>query len=285
MSLRFLFLILSLGCCHPAGSHAQNPGESVPAPTPKADAGAVLPQFPSDLYAKLSESTRPQWRQHYRATVTRCLEGRQQAAMGLGAVIADLFLAAQARDSQQVRNLLQDEETIEKTLGLINSMATLRAEVLGASEQADWPRLTQGIEKLSAGQRKYLRSQKDEPLADLAYIGQWLRTFQTCHAVVIARNLEDQKLAIGDPGLIVEMIRRLQTLSNPETETNRGLRILHKRLAGLARLWPVESIAVPDPADRLRRSAELLDDAVGQLIQNEEPVASGTLAAPKPAAP
>jgi hypothetical protein len=272
-----LFLVLSL------------PGEAeAPAPAPTAetpDPAALLPQYPSELYAKLSEFTRPQWRQHYRATVTRCLEGRQQAAMGLGAVIADLFLAAQARDSQQVRNLLQDEETIEKTLGLIDSMATLRTEVLGAAEQADWPRLTQGIEKLSAGQRRHLRSQKDEPLAELAYIGQWLRTFQTCHAVVLARSVKDQQLAIGDPGLIAEMIRRLQSLSHAETETNRCLRLLHKRLSGLARLWPMEANPVPDPVERLRRSAELLDDTVGQLIQDEEPAASGTLAAPKPTPP
>ncbi len=279
---RFLLILCLLGS--PLEMSAQttgSPESSVPAGlAEKADPAALLPEFPSALYAKLSESTRPQWRQHYRATVTRCLEGRQQAAMGLGAVIADLFLAAQARDSQQVRNLLQDEETIEKTLGLIDSMASLRTEVLGASEQADWPRLMQGIEKLSAGQRRHLRTQKDEPLAELAYIGQWLRTFQTCHAVVLAREVKDHQLAVGHPGLIAEMTRRLQSLSIAETETNRCLRLLHKRLAGLSRLWPLEEIPVRDPADRLRRSAELIDDVVGQLIQDEEPAASGTIAAP-----
>lgn len=242
--------------------------------------GAGLPQFPSQLYARLSEATRPQWRQLYRPTVTRCLEGRQQAAMGLGAVGADLFLAAQARDSQQIRNLLQDEETIEKTLGLIEPMAGLRTEVLAAAEQADWKRLGAGIEKLSAGQRRHLRSQKDEPLADLVYIGQWLRTLQTCHAVVMARHLSDQSLAIGDPALLIEMTRRLQALGEPES--NRCLRLLHKRLAGLVRLWPEDSAPVPDPDERLRRSAELLGDTVDQLIQEKESAAAGILAAPKP---
>ena len=242
--------------------------------------GAALPQFPAELYARLSEATRPQWRQLYRPTVTRCLEGRQQAAMGLGAVGADLFLAAQARDSQQIRNLLQDEETIEKTLGLIEPMAGLRTEVLGAAEQGDWKRLGAGIEKLSAGQRRHLRSQKDEPLADLVYIGQWLRALQTCHAVVMARQLSDQRLAIGDPALLVEMTRRLQALGEPDS--NRCLRLLHKRLAGLVRLWPEDSSPVPDPADRLRRSAELLSDTVDRLIQEKESAAAGILAAPKP---
>ncbi len=244
--------------------------------------GAGLPQFPSELYARLSEATRPQWRQLYRPTVTRCLEGRQQAALGLGAVGADLFLAAQARDSQQVRNLLQDEETIEKTLGLIEPMAGLRAEVLAAAEQADWKRLGGNLEKLSAGQRRHLRSQKDEPLADLVYIGQWLRTLQTCHAVVMARQLSDQSLAIGDPALLGEMTRRLQVLGGPGPESNRCLRLLHKRLAGLVRLWPEDAASVVDPAERLRRSAELLGDTVDQLIQEKESAASGILAAPKP---
>ncbi len=249
--------------------------ETVPVPNPN------LPQSPSELYTKLSEATRPHWRQLYRPTVTRCLEGRQQAAMGLGAVTADLFLAAQARDTQQVRNLLQDEETIEKTLGLIDAMAASRTEVLAAADQGDWKRLGHGIEKLSSGHRRHLRVQKDEPLADLAYIGQWLRTLQTCHAVVLAKQLPDQRLAIGDPSLITEMTRRLQGLSDPATETNRCLRILHKRLAGLGKLWPEDASFTPDPEGRLRRSAELLSDTVGELIQDEEAVPSGTLAAPK----
>lgn len=256
-------------------------GRAKPLPVPVPLVSSDLPQFPSELYSKLSEATRPQWRQLYRPTVTRCLEGRQQAAMGLGAVTSDLFLAAQARDTQQIRNLLQDEETIEKTLGLIESMASLRTEILAAADQADWKRLGLGIEKLSASHRRHLRTQKDEPLADLVYIGQWLRALQTCHAVVTARDLPNQQLAIGDPGLIAEMNRRLLTLSDPATETNRCLRLLHKRLAGLSRLWPQTTGATPDPAERLRRSSDLLTDAVGQLIQDEEPVPNGTLAAPK----
>ena len=262
--------------------HSPVPVQSADPPLVPAEiAVPVLPLYPSELYGRLSEATRPQWRQLYRTTVTRCLEGRQQAAMGLGAVTADLFLAAQARDSQQIRNLLQDEETIEKTLGLNESMATLRAEVLAAAEQSDWKRLGTGIEKLGVGHRRYLRAQKDEPLADLAYIGQWLRTLQTCHAVVLARDLTDQRLAIGDPALITEMTRRLQTVSPAGTESSRCLRLLNKRLAGLSRLWPEDAISVPDPAERLRRSAELLSDTVGQLLQEEEPAAPGTLAAPK----
>ena len=262
--------------------HSPVPVQSADPPLVPAEiAVPVLPLYPSELYGRLSEATRPQWRQLYRTTVTRCLEGRQQAAMGLGAVTADLFLAAQARDSQQIRNLLQDEETIEKTLGLNESMATLRAEVLAAAVQWDWNRLGTGIEKLGVGHRRYLRAQKDEPLADLAYIGQWLRTLQTCHAVVLARDLTDQRLAIGDPALITEMTRRLQTVSPAGTESSRCLRLLNKRLAGLSRLWPEDAISVPDPAERLRRSAELLSDTVGQLLQEEEPAAPGTLAAPK----
>src|SRR6478735_10393542 len=70
-----------------------------PSPTSSGSTAAAskIPGNPSELYTRLSAVTRPQWRKLYRPTVTRCLDGRQQAAMGLGAVTADLFLAAQAR--------------------------------------------------------------------------------------------------------------------------------------------------------------------------------------------
>ena len=275
-----LTVTLGLAAACPALATSEVPASPAP-PLSSSVQDPLIPQFPSELYAKLSEATRPQWRQLYRPTVNRSLEGRQQAAMGLGAITADLFLAAQARDTQQVRNLLQDEEAVEKTLGLIQSMASLRTEILAAADQADWRRLSEGIEKLSASHRRHLRGQKDESLAELAYIGQWLRTLQTCHAVVTARKLPDQSLAIGHPGIIAEMNRRLLTLSDPTTETNRCLRLLHKRLAGLHRLWPEAASAPVNPGERLRRSTELLSDTVGQLIQEEEPLPNGTLAAPK----
>ncbi len=273
-----LFLSFSLGVADTKAPNSdQNP---VPAVEAVEITEAGLPQSPSELYARLAEATRPQWRQLYRPTVTRCLEGRPQAAMGLGAVTADLFLAAQARDTQQIRNLIQDEETIEKTLGMIERMAPFRVEVLTAADQSDWPRVGEAIEKFSAGQRRSLRTQKDEPLAELAYIGQWLRTLQICHSVVISKELEDQQLAIGNPLLIAEMTRRLTKLSDPATEELSCLKLLHKRLAGLSRLWPADLAAVVDPVDRLRRSADLLSDTVGTLLQEEDSPGSGSSASP-----
>lgn len=246
----------------------------------------TLPANPSELYARLSAATRPQWRQLYRPTVTRCLDCRQQAALGLGAVVADLFLAAQARDTQQIRNLIQDEETIEKTLGLIMPMADLRTEVLSAAEMSDWLLLNAAISKLTTGHRRHLREQKDESLAELSYIGEWLRALQICHAVAIQRELEDYQLAVGSPSLFKEMTRRLNTLSNSSTETNRCLRLLHRRLAGLEKLWPEGNHTYPNLGDRLQKSSDLLSDTVTQLLQEETAAPalvnpSGTFSAPR----
>ncbi len=264
------------------------PPASAPAATARKPGTSGVPANPSELYTKLSAATRPQWRQLYRPTVTRCLDGRQQAALGLGAVTADLFLAAQARDAQQIRNLMQDEETIEKTLGLIMPMAERRTEMLSAAETSDWPALIGAIDKLTIAHRRHFREQKDESLAELAYIGEWLRALQICHAVTIQKNLKDYRLAIGSPSLIVEMTRRLNTFSVNDTETSRCLKLLHKRLAGLNRLWPEGDHTYSNLPDRLQRSSDLLSDAVGQLLQEEAAVpaspaapASGTVSAPK----
>lgn len=261
-----------------AASSASTDGSAKSA-SPSAPAGrAKLPANPSELYTRLSAATRPQWRTLYRPTVTRCLDGRQQAALGLGAVTADLFLAAQARDAQQVRNLMQDEETIEKTLGLITPMAARRTEMLSAAENADWPALITAIDKLTTAHRRHFREQKDEPLAELAYIGEWLRALQICHAVAIQKELDDYRLAIGSPALIVEMNRRLDTINPGGTESSRCLKVLHRHLNNLGKLWPEGDHTYSNLPDRLQRSSEMLREAVCQLLQEET-------ASPAPAAP
>lgn len=268
-----------------------SPGPSAGSANPAPGNRAKLPANPSELYTKLSAATRPQWRTLYRPTVTRCLDGRQQAALGLGAVTADLFLAAQARDAQQVRNLMQDEETIEKTLGLITPMAARRTEMLSAAESGDWPALVTAIDKLTTAHRRHFREQKDEPLAELAYIGEWLRALQICHAVAIQRELDDYRLAIGSPALIVELNRRLNTINPGGGETSRCLKVLHRHLGNLGKLWPEGDHTYANLPDRLQRSSEMLREAVCQLLQEETaspapaPPASrqsdpGTLAAP-----
>lgn len=234
-------------------------------------AASKIPGNPSELYTRLSAVTRPQWRKLYRPTVTRCLDGRQQAAMGLGAVTADLFLAAQARDTQQIRNLIQDEETIEKTLGLIMPMAERRTEMLSAAESSDWPALVKAIDRLTAAHRRHFRDHKDESLAELAYIGEWMRTLQICHAVTIQKELTDYRLAIGSPALILEMNRRLTKLGGGNADASHCLKLLNKRLNGLSRLWPEGEHTFPNLPDRLQRSSDLLSDTVGQLLQEDPP--------------
>lgn len=284
------FALLSGETPPPATTAPASPAPgSAPAKSP-APGRSKLPANPSELYTKLSAATRPQWRTLYRPTVTRCLDGRQQAALGLGAVTADLFLAAQARDAQQIRNLMQDEETIEKTLGLITPMADRRTEMLSAAENADWPALVTAIDKLTTAHRRHFREQKDEPLAELAYIGEWLRALQVCHAVAIQKELDDYRLAIGSPALIVEMNRRLDTINPSGSDTSRCLKVLHRHLSNLGKLWPEGEHTYPNLPDRLQKSAEMLREAVSQLLQEETAIPSspsgplpqqGTLAAPK----
>ncbi len=257
-----LILFLSLGL--PAGmSAAEKSGSEIAARAEKTP----LPASPTEMFTKISESTRPQWRQFYRTSIIRCLDGRPQAALGLGAVSADLFLAAQARDAQQVRNLLQDEETIEKTLGLVAPMTRIRQRVAATAEKGDWPRVQEALRDLTALHRRYLREQKDEDLADLVHIGLWFRTMRICHAAAISKSLMEPELVISSPALVADLRNRFTAVSNPQTETNRCMRMLHNRLNSLNHLWG-RVVPPADESARILRSAALLEDTFEELIED-----------------
>ena len=106
MSARLLSgaaLGLFLAAVVPGVAQDTAPASPVPA--------AALPQSPAELFATLSKDIRPQWRALFRQTIPRVAGDRFRTALALGAVCADCYLAAEARDAQQIRNLLTDMAT------------------------------------------------------------------------------------------------------------------------------------------------------------------------------
>src|ERR1700740_2857395 len=63
---------------------------------------------PGELFAALEKPGKPNWVGQYRGPVPSTYSNRAQIALNLGGLIADGFIAVEAQDSQQVKNIGTD---------------------------------------------------------------------------------------------------------------------------------------------------------------------------------
>lgn len=259
---------MAAGILHAAAQESGQPAAGTPA-VPK------LPASPSELFAALARDSRPQWRPYFRETVPHAASDRYKAALALGAVCADCYLAAEARDAQQIRNLLTDMTSLEMMLSIARQMSSLRQKPAELAEAGDWPGVRQEIATLMANHAQFLSDQKDEDLAELERIGCWLRAFHVGARFAARFPQPPVKPCIWSGALVVSLRDRAAKLG-----ARNDAKTIHCLLSGLDRLakaWPGETTAA-NAAERLAASIPILESMMTELID-------GAPTAPQPSRP
>lgn len=236
------------------------------APASPVAAAPAVPSTPSELFSSLARNTRPQWRLYFRDTVPRSPSDRYKASLALGAICADCYLAAEGRDAQQVRNLLNDMASLETILSISRQMSSLRQKPAEMAEAGDWPGVRAEVANLMAHHAKFLTAQMDGDLAELEQLGLWLRTLHvtTQFAARQSRPLERPPVWSSDfPAVLHSRAEKLRSRI-----TSRTLQTLSTNLHRLSKIWEGESTRANTPG-RLALSLPLLDAALADLVGEE----------------
>src|SRR5437764_9466303 len=77
---------------------------------------------PGELFAALQKPGKPNWTGAYRAPIPTTYTSRAPIALNLGGLIADGFIAVEAQDSQQVKNIGSDVIKLAKALGVSHNV-------------------------------------------------------------------------------------------------------------------------------------------------------------------
>src|SRR3954463_10862415 len=97
---------------------------ALPAPLTKEEIAATVATesislpMPGELFAALNKLGRIDWSALVRKSPSGAFTSRQQIAMNLGALVADGYLAVEAQDKQQVKNVARDIRAIAKGIGV-----------------------------------------------------------------------------------------------------------------------------------------------------------------------
>src|SRR5947207_9890937 len=110
---------------------------------------------PAELFAALEKPGKTNWSSQYRGPMPMTYRNRAQIALNLGGLIADGFIAVEAKDSQQVKNIGSDIIKLAKALGVSENLLRRGNSINEFAENDEWRSEERrvGKESRTGGQR------------------------------------------------------------------------------------------------------------------------------------
>ena len=157
---------------------------------------------PGELFAALEKPGKPDWAGQYRPPIPMTYRNRAQIALNLGGLIADGFIAVEAQDSQQVKNIGTDIIKLAKALGVSENVLSRGNSINEFAENSEWNALQEELEATQNEVKSSMQSHRDQDLVILVSVGGWIRGTQVVSASVIKNYDEQSAKVLRQPAVV-----------------------------------------------------------------------------------
>jgi hypothetical protein len=164
-----LLASLAFAALHTAVGHAQESAEEIEVLT--------IPS-PAEFFAALDKIAKPDWAAFYRDPIPTTYAERPLAAINLGTLVTDGYIAVEAQDGQQVKNTGKDIISLARALGVGEHVLARGKSIGDFADRNDWSALREELDATTNEVRLAMAAQRDEGLATLIAAGAWIRALQ-----------------------------------------------------------------------------------------------------------
>jgi hypothetical protein len=217
---------------------------------------ALTVPTPGELFAAMNKQVKPNWSLQYRGPISTAYSDRAQAALNLGGLIADGYIAIEAMDSQQVKNLGRDILALAKNLGISKEILARGSSITQFADDNDWNALKEELEATQNEVKQAMDALHDEELVTLLSLGGWIRGTQVVSDVVL-KNFTGQNASIlRQPQLVGYLHAKVGKLS-PKLRDSALMRSVDAGLGNIEKLvsFPFGSTASKEDVQKLRDQA------------------------------
>src|SRR3989449_5263790 len=222
---------------------------------------------PGELFAALEKPGKPNWTGQYRGPISTTYRNRAQIALNLGGLIADGFIAVEAKDSQQVKNIGSGTIKLAKALGVSQNVLSRGNSINEFAENNEWDTLQEELEATQNEVKSSMQSHRDQDLIILVSVGGWVRGTQVVSAAVLQNYDERSAKVLRQPALVNFIQSKLNEVS-PDVRDEPLIKEVSGQLPGIEKLVTFPVGKAPT-ADEVRK----VNEAVGRImsqIQSKE---------------
>lgn len=219
---------------------------------------------PGELFAAIEKPGKTDWSGQYRGPMPITYRNRAQIALNLGGLIADGFIAVEAKDSQQVKNIGSDIIKLAKALGVSENLLKRGNSINEFAENNEWDTLQEELEATQNEVKSSMQSHSDQDLVILVSLGGWIRGTQVVSGA-IAQNYDEQSAKVlRQPALVKFMQSKINEIS-PELRGEPLVKDVSEELTGIEKLISFPADKAPT-VDEVRKVKE----AVGKVMEKIE---------------
>jgi hypothetical protein len=219
---------------------------------------------PGELFAALGKPGKTNWSGQYRGPIPITYRNRAQIALNLGGLIADGFIAVEANDSQQVKNIGSDIIKLAKALGVSEHLLGRGNSINEFAENNEWDTLQEELEATQNEVKSSMQSHADQDLVILVTLGGWIRGTQVVTAAIMQNYDERSAKVLRQPALVHFMQSKINEIS-PELRGEPLVKDVSEQLGEIEKL-------VSFPAGKAPNFNEVrkVNEAVGKVMTEIE---------------
>ena len=225
---------------------------------------AISIPTPGELFAAIEKPGKTDWSGQYRGPMPITYRNRAQIALNLGGLIADGFIAVEAKDSQQVKNIGSDIIKLAKALGVSENLLKRGNSINEFAENNEWDTLQEELEATQNEVKSSMQSHSDQDLVILVSLGGWIRGTQVVSGAIAQNYDERSAKVLRQPALVKFMQSKINEIS-PELRGEPLVKDVSEELPGIEKL-------VSFPADKAPTVDEVrkVNEAVGKVMEKIE---------------
>jgi len=224
---------------------------------------------PGELFAALGKSEKTNWSGQYRGPMPVTYRNRAQIALNLGGLIADGFIAIEAKDGQQVKNIGSDIIKLAKALGVSENLLGRGKSINEFAENNEWDTLQEELEATQNEVKSSMQSHADQDLVILVTLGGWIRGTQVVTAAIMQKYDERSAKVLRQPALVRFMQSKMNEIS-PELRQEPLVKDVIERLNEIEKLVSFPAGKTPT-ADEVRKINEAVSRMITEIESKELP--------------